>query len=144
MIKSIFNPGKYPNNINLVLLLLRVAAGVLMLTHGIGKVSTLFGDEPIAFADPIGIGQTASLVLAAFAEGLCSILLIFGIATRLAAIPLLITMLVAALIVHKTDGFGRQELPLLYAVIYLSIAIAGAGKISIDHWIYQRRNHHLK
>lgn len=137
MIKSIFNPGSYPGNINLALLLLRVAAGVFMLTHGTGKVSTLFGDEPIAFADPIGLGETASLVLAAFAEFLCSILLIFGLATRFAAIPLLITMLVAALIIHQTDGFGKQELPLLYAVIYLSIALAGAGKISLDHLIYQ-------
>lgn len=142
MIKSIFNPGRYPNNVNLMLLLLRLAAGVFMLTHGVGKVSTLFGDEPIAFADPIGIGETASLILAAFAEFLCSILLIFGIATRLAAIPLLITMLVAAIIVHANDEFGRKELPLLYAVIFLSIALAGAGKISIDHWINQKLNRH--
>lgn len=141
MIKSIFYPGSYPNPINVMLLLLRLAAGVFMLTHGVGKVSTLFGDEPIAFADPIGIGETPSLILAAFAEFLCSVFLIFGFVTRLAAIPLLITMLVAAIIVHADDEFGRKELPLLYAVIFLSIALAGAGKISTDHWIYQHLNH---
>ncbi|MBC8005543.1 MAG: DoxX family protein [Verrucomicrobia bacterium] len=137
MIKTIFNAGRYSNNINLVLFLLRVTAGVFMLTHGMGKFSTLFGEEPIKFADPIGIGETASLVLAVFAEVLCSILLIFGIATRFAAIPLLITMLVAAIIVHANDEFGRKELPFLYGVVYLSIALAGAGKFSMDHWIYQ-------
>lgn len=137
MIKSIFNSGKYPTNINLALLLLRVTAGVFMLTHGMGKFSTLFGDEPIAFADPIGIGEPASLALAVFAEVGCSILLIFGIATRFAAIPLLITMLVAAIIVHANDEFGRKELPLLYGAIYVSIALAGAGKFSVDYWIYQ-------
>lgn len=139
MIKTIFNPGRYPNTINLILLLLRLAAGAFMLTHGIGKLSTLFGEAPIKFADPIGIGEPASLVLAVFAEVLCSILLIFGIATRFTAIPLLITMLVAAIIVHANDEFGRKELPLLYAFIYLSIAIAGAGKFSIDHRIYKNR-----
>lgn len=140
MIKNIFKPGNYPKNIHFALLILRVAVGIFMLTHGIGKFSKLFGDDPIQFADPIGVGVTASLVLAVFSEMFCSILLILGIGTHLAAIPLLITMLVAAFVVHANDGFGRQELPLLYATIYFVIAIAGAGKISIDYWIFKKIN----
>ena len=140
MIKKIFNPGNYPNNINTALLLLRLVVGIFMLTHGAGKFSTLFGEGPIQFADPIGVGATASLALAVFAEVFCSLFLIFGIGTRLAAIPLVITMLVAAFIIHSSDGFGKQEFPLLYATVYLVIAIAGAGKISIDHWIYNKIN----
>ena len=135
MIKNIFNPGNYPKNIDYVLLLLRLAVGIFMLTHGIGKFSKLFGGDPIQFADPIGVGVTASLALVVFAEVFCSILLIFGLATRFAAIPLLITMLVATFIIHANDGFGRQELPLIYSFVYLIMAIAGAGKISIDNWI---------
>ncbi len=135
MIEKIFNPGDYPKNIDVILLILRISVGVLMLTHGVGKFETLFGSEPIRFGDPIGIGVTASLALAAFSEFFCSILLIFGLSTRIASVFLLITMLVAALIVHAEDPFRRQELPLLYASIYLVIVIAGAGKISIDNWI---------
>ncbi len=138
MIKNILNPGNYPQNMNIVLLLLRLVVGALMLTHGIGKFLMLIGDAPIMFPDPIGVGSTASLTLAVFAEVFCSILLIVGIGTRLAAIPLLTTMLVAVFIVHANDGIGKQELPLLYAGIYLIIAIAGAGKISIDNWIYKK------
>ena len=37
MIKNILNPGAYPQKINLVLLILRMAVGVFMLTHGTGK-----------------------------------------------------------------------------------------------------------
>lgn len=111
-----------------------------MLTHGAGKFSKLFGDAPIKFADPLGVGVTASLALAVFAEVFCSVLLILGLTTRLAAIPLLITMLVIAFVVHANDGFGKQELPLLYSIIYLSIAITGAGVISIDNWIYRKIN----
>lgn len=144
MIKFIFNPGKYPNSLNLALLLLRLAVGAFMLTHGMGKFSTLFGAEPIKFADPIGIGEPASLVLAVFAEVLCSILLIFGVATRLAAIPLLITMSVAAFIVHANDEFGTKELSLLYGVVFLSIALAGAGKYSVDYLIYKRLKRKLR
>lgn len=137
--KQMFNPGSYTTNIDVVLLMLRLAAGIFMLTHGIGKFETLFGDGPIQFPDPLGVGATASLALAVFSEVLCSILLIIGLGTRLAAIPLLITMLVAALIVHINDGFGRQELPLLYSAVYVAIMVFGAGKYSLDYLISRNR-----
>jgi len=138
--KNIFNSGVYSNNVNIALLVLRVVIGIFMLTHGWGKMQSLFSGEPIQFSDPIGMGATSTLILAVFAEVLCSILLIIGLSTRLAAIPLLITMLVAAFIVHINDGFGRQEFALLYAVIYLSIALIGAGKYSLDYLISKNRN----
>jgi putative oxidoreductase len=138
--KKLFNPGTYPNNVSVALLILRVVIGFLMLTHGWGKMQTLFGSEPIQFPDPIGVGATASLTLAVFSEVLCSILLILGLATRFAAIPLLITMLVAAFIVHINDGFGKQEFALLYAVIYLTIAIIGSGKYALDYMISKNTN----
>jgi putative oxidoreductase len=47
-------------------------------------------------------------------------------------------MLVAALIFHADDPFGKQELPLLYATIYFVIVVVGAGKISIDNWIFNK------
>jgi putative oxidoreductase len=140
MIRTIFNPGNYSKNIDFALLLLRVVAGAFMLTHGWGKFLKLIGDEPIMFADPIGIGVTASLVLVVFSEVFCSIFLIFGVLTRFAAIPLVITMLVAAFVAHAGDGFGKQELPLLYTAIYFVFALAGAGKFSIDNWIYNNTN----
>lgn len=138
MIKGILNPGNYPKHIDFTVLLLRLVAGGFMLTHGLGKLYKLFGDDPIQFADPLGVGVTASLALTVFAEVLCALFLIVGFATRLSAIPLLITMLVAAFIVHANDGFGKQELPLLYAINYLVIAISGAGKYSVDQLIFKR------
>jgi putative oxidoreductase len=137
-LKKVLHPGDYPHIISWALLFLRIVAGVFMLTHGYGKFLRLMGDEPIQFADPIGIGATASLVLAVGAEFFCSIFLIVGVGTRFSAIPLLITMLVAALIVHWTDPFIRKELPLLYAAIYLVFIFTGAGRYSVDHWIAQR------
>jgi putative oxidoreductase len=56
--------------------------------------------------------------------------------TRLAAIPLLITMLVAVLIVHSADAFGNKELALLYAVIYLTLIFTGGGKFSADKLLF--------
>lgn len=136
--KNLFNPGNYPNNVNIALLILRVVIGFFMLTHGWGKMETLFSGEPIQFPDPIGVGATASLALAVFSEVLCSLLIIIGLGTRFAAIPLLITMVIAAFVVHINDGFGKQEFALLYAIIYLTIALIGAGKYSLDYLISKK------
>jgi putative oxidoreductase len=138
MIKKLINPGNYSHNVNLALLILRVAVGAFMLTHGMGKFFKLFGDETIAFADPIGLGATASLALAVFAEVFCSVLLIFGLATRLAAIPLITTMFIAGFIVHAGDEFRVKEMAFLYLVVYIAIALKGAGKYSIDALIFNK------
>lgn len=138
MIKNIFNPGVYSQNINLILLLLRIVAGIFMLTHGIGKFEQLIGASPIQFPDPLNIGASTSLFLTVFSEVLCSLLLIFGLATRFSAFCLLFTMLVAAFIFHINEGFSKQELPLMYATMYLILLITGSGKISVDTLLYDK------
>lgn len=139
--RYLFNAGTYSNNINITLLILRVIIGGFMLTHGVGKFDQLFfSDQPIQFADPLGIGAVASLVLVVFAEVFCSILLIFGIGTRIGAITLFINMLIIAFVVHANDGFGRQEFALLYALVYIAIILIGAGKYSLDNLITKKLN----
>ena len=117
---------------DLALLILRAGSGAMILTHGYPKLMRLIGDEPIKFMDLLGIGSTASLALATFAEFFCGTLLILGFKTRLATIPLMITMLTAAFVAHGADTFGRKELPLLYFIVFLFIMIFGAGKFSLD------------
>ena len=121
---------------DLSLLLVRICFGGLMLVnHGMGKFYKLFGDDPIKFGDPLGIGMEASLGLAVFAEVLCAGLLVIGLFTRLSAIPLIITMLVAAFIVHGGDPLKKMEMALLYLIPYLVLLFNGAGRYSIDELI---------
>ena len=138
ILKNLFSVGNYSTNVDVALLLLRVMVSAMMLTHGYGKFVNLFGDEPIQFADPLGLGVTLSLILAVFAEFFCSLFLALGIATRLASIPLIVTMSVAAFIIHAEDAFSVKEMSLLYLLIYVILLIAGAGKYSIDNWIYKK------
>lgn len=124
--------------VSIGLLLLRVIVGVFMMTHGFGKLKMLLGPGEIQFADPIGIGLELSLILAVFAEFFCSILLILGLGTRLAAFPLWFTMFVAGVIVHAADPFGVKEMAFLYGTIYTVILFTGPGKFSIDRLIEKR------
>lgn len=73
-----------------------------------------------------------SLALAIFAEFFCSALLVLGLFTRWASIPLIITMGVAVFDIHIDDGFAVMEKALLYLTAYLSILILGPGKLSLD------------
>lgn len=113
------------------LLIFRVGVSGLMLTHGYPKALKLL-DGNMQFGDPLGIGAGLSFVLAVFAEAVCSVLIILGLGTRLATIPIIITMATAAFIVHAEDPIGKQELPLLYLLAFITILITGPGKYSLD------------
>jgi putative oxidoreductase len=102
-----------------------------MLTHGSSKAIKLLNGD-FSFANPIGIGELPTLILAVIAEVIAPIFIILGYKTRLATIPAIATMFVAAFIVHLNDGFGKQELSVIYLVSFLLISILGPGKISID------------
>lgn len=131
MIKKLIS-GKFIQEMpDFAILILRVSIGLLMLTHGIPKLNMLLSGE-IQFPGLFGMPPAISLFLAVFAELFCSVLLIFGLATRLAAIPLFFTMVVAAFVVHADDPFSQKELALIYLVSYVVIFLQGSGKYSID------------
>lgn len=119
---------------NFWLLLLRIGAGGAMLTHGIPKfLKLLHGDT--AFADPFGIGSLPSFILVVFAEFLCSVLVIVGITTRLATIPIIITMLVAIFMIHGNDPFAAKEMAVLFLLLFATILVFGSGKFALGNWI---------
>ena len=119
-----------PNH--LALLIIRLGSGGMMLTHGLPKINRFFGEGPIKFADPFGLGPEFSLALAIFAEVICAGLIMLGYKARLAAIPLMATMLTAAFYAHWDDPFPKKELPLLYFLVFVGILAFGSGKFSID------------
>ncbi|QNJ99162.1 DoxX family protein [Constantimarinum furrinae] len=113
------------------LLLLRIGFCGLMLTHGIPKLWEVIQGN-FEFGDPIGIGPTLSKIGAVIGEAIAPLLILIGFKTRLFAIPTIITMGVAAFIIHGGDPIGRKEMALLYLFAFLAIALTGAGKYSVD------------
>lgn len=134
---KIFSVNRSNTAVDLALLIARVGIGSLMLVHGIAKLPML-NQSPIEFFNFMGLGVELSLYLALFSEVLCSILVLLGIATRLAVIPLIVTMLVAVFIIHGEDPFSKQEMGLHYLLVYVILLLLGAGKYSIDRLISKR------
>ncbi len=116
---------------NFALLFLRVSFSGLLLTHGVPKLIKLFSGDH-AFADPIGTGALVALILAVLGEVVFPLFVIIGYKTRWMAIPVIITMGVAAFVFHAPDPFSSKEKALLYFCAFIAIALLGAGRFSID------------
>lgn len=128
-------PTALPAPANWGMLILRVGTSILMLVYGYGKLERYLNGER-SFADPIGIGEELTLLLAIFAEFVCSLLLMAGLFTRAVLLPLIITMLVAFLIIHSNDPFDKKEHPLLFLIPYCTLFLTGPGRYSLDQHLF--------
>ena len=116
---------------NVAMLVLRVGFGVLIVPNGYNKLVHFARIKP-DFINFLGMGNTVSLALLIFAEFLCASLVVIGLVTRLAAIPLVIAMTVAVWKAHNWQIFGEGQMAAMFGLAFAVVAIAGPGKISVD------------
>ena len=128
-----------PAATGLALLLLCLGSGGMMaFGHGLGKLRSMSADQ---FPDPLGIGHTPSYIGAVTSEFFCGLLIAVGLFTRIACLPIIFTMLVAAAVVHRADPFfmgggAAKEPAVIYLVMFIAVLLAGPGKFSLDHLIF--------
>lgn len=113
------------------------AAGFMFFGHGFGKVMGLYFGH-YQFVDPIGVGPEASFILAALAESVFALFIIFGFLSRLSALVLTVNMAVACTYLYFNQMLGDMEPALLYLLLFTSIFMLGPGKYSVDY--YFRKN----
>ncbi len=132
--------------IQISLLLLRVILGVIIFAHGAQKVMGWFGGYGLAgtvgaFKNYMKIPAPMTYI-ASFTEFLGSIFIAAGFLTRLSAIGILVTMIVAVIKVHWKSGFFLSsgdpnkgngfEFNLALAAIAIVLILTGAGQYSFD------------
>ena len=133
LFRSLFSSTTQSPSVDFGLLALRVVtSGAMIYAHGSRKVIRLIDGRMEGFPDPVGIGSELSLTLAAGAEALAASCVFIGLCTRIATIPLIITMAVATFIVHAGDPFQDRELSLIYLVSFTVLCLTGAGRWSLD------------
>ncbi|TAH17764.1 MAG: DoxX family protein [Cytophagales bacterium] len=120
------------------LLVLRIAFGGLMMRYGWQKLAN-FSEYASGFLNFLWLGSEVSLGLATFAELFCAFLIVIGLFTRWATMPLIITMLVAFFQAHADDTFDVKEHPLVFLFPYIALLMAGAGRFSIDGVLFGMR-----
>ena len=121
---------------NFGLLLLRIVIFLsLFLKHGTEKLLG-FGTMSLHFPDPLHIGAFPSFLFAMISDGICTLLIVVGLATRWAAVLLFVNVFVAWAFIHNFLFFGRGsdhgELIVLYLGAAITLFFTGAGRFSID------------
>ena len=146
------------------LLIFRVMVSLsLFIHHGWEKISG-FSSMSQHFMDPIHIGVVPSLLYAAFADAICALLVVLGLATRAAAFFILVNLAVVYFIVHNALGLAifnaapagmpgggpggpgggmpampggggdHLELVFVYLASYILLTLVGGGAFSLDRW----------
>ncbi len=132
--------SEYTHSIALLLARFAVAYGfyepAMMKWNDIGSVAVWFGSMGIPF-------PTLNAYMAASTETVGVILLILGLFIRFISIPLMIIMLVAIFTVHLSNGFSAGangfEIPLYYLLFLLMFFSQGAGRFSLDSFLFDKK-----
>lgn len=120
---------------------LRIIVGLTFAAHGAQKLFGWFGGYGLAgvaqWMESIGLAPGYLMALAAgSAEFFGGLALIIGLLARPAAAVLAVTMVVAIVTVHLSNGFfmsnNGYEFALALFAASVAIAFEGAGKLSVD------------
>ncbi|MDQ1197225.1 DoxX family protein [Agrobacterium sp. SORGH_AS 787] len=123
----------YNSTHELVETILRVVAGVLLVTHGFGKITTPFG--AVGMVESLGFypGVFWSPLLAA-TEFFGGILVAIGLLTRPAAFAAFIVLMVTVYFhwIVRSEGLVGAEKSVLWSAIFLFFAVRGGNRHSVD------------
>jgi putative oxidoreductase len=134
----------------------RAAKAILLIRILVGWVFLSEGIQKFLFPDALGVGRFVKIgipspqVMAPFVgvvEIVCGSLLLIGLVTRLATVPLLIDIAVAIystkIVTFAKNGFwgtlheARTDVSMLLGLVFL--LLVGAGALSLDAWLAERR-----
>lgn len=138
--------GTNPLLVDLALLIGRVAIGICFMIHAFGKLGLVGGGSLDGFASwlaDLGVPMPALQArMAMLSELVGGVLLVVGLATRPAAVVLIVTMLVAGIVGHRGAGYlitndpPGAEYTLNLAVVCLMFLLIGPGSISLDALLF--------
>ncbi|PHQ66035.1 MAG: DoxX family protein [Sulfurimonas sp.] len=133
--------SEYLKSVSLLLARLVIAYGfytpAMNKWADMNSVAEWFGSMGIPF-------PLLNAYMAASTEIAGVILLTLGLLTRLISIPLIVVMIVAIITVHLPHGFSAGdngfEIPLYYMIFLIGFIAHGAGKFSLDRFIFGEKN----
>lgn len=131
------NVGSKANNI--AWLLFRVGIAVqLVLVHGLKKLG--IGVETAEIVpNPFNLPESINEIFATGANIIMPLFIIFGLFARFASLPILAVTLTGYFIVHGSDPLPERDIPFMYSISFLMIAFLGAGKYSLDNYLFEKK-----
>lgn len=143
---------------SLGLLMLRLVLGWVFVFHGSQKLFGAFGGSGMGpFVQGLErmnmplLPPAAWAYIAAGGEFAGGVLVLLGLLTRLGALPLIVTMIVAIVKVHGENGFAGLSVPdvpkaryvdyeynLALMAMAVTLVLTGAGLLSLDALLFKR------
>ena|SRR5688572_16860430 len=140
---NVFSTTPTHRQLAIGLLILRLALGAVFIVHGGQKLFVMGMSASAGMLADMGV-PLASLVgpLLAIVEPLAGVAIVLGLLTRLGSFAVAADMLGAILLFHSKHGFFVPmgiEFPMMLCAGALTLVALGAGPLSLDHGIDQRR-----
>ncbi len=125
------------------LLLLRLAIGSVFVAHGAQKLFVFGLAGTTGFLESIGVPfATLNAVLLIGVELGGGLAIVSGLFTRTAGTLTAFAMAVAVTVVHLPNGYflpNGMEFALTLLVSSVALTQTGAGRYSLDAWLFSRR-----
>jgi len=138
LIQIIVNPNSSTTINNWVLLGFRVLLSIEMIyAHGLKKIGV-----GVAVAEqvpnPLHLPEVINNAFAISANIFFPILVVFGLFTRLSVLPILAVTLTGYFVLHFHDAPLVKDTPFMFSLSYLVILFLGAGKYSLDNYLFKK------
>ena len=127
-------------------LLARVTIAWVFISSGWGKIHHI--DKVIGFFSSLGLpAPSFHAHLVAYTELIAGLLILVGLATRLASIPLVVIMIVAlrSAFADQLAGPLSEDFSALtgiaeylYITLLVWLIVAGPGRVALDSWVARR------
>lgn len=119
-------------------LFLRIFIGTLLFTQAITKSQDYLWLEQL-YPSILGIEPATVLSTVGVIEAIAGVMLTIGLLTRYCAVVMAAMMFAAAFIFFPHQEFAEGELKFVYTGIYITLAISGGGRYSLDTIIFSLR-----
>lgn len=121
-----------------LMLIFRFAISLqLMIAHGLKKIGIGVA-EAEHVPNPLLLPESLNSFLAISTNLFFPVLVILGLFTRIAVLPILAVTLTGYFIVHWNDPLPAKDMPFMYSVCFLLLLILGPGKYSLDYYINKK------
>jgi len=121
------------------LVTIRLITGLLICVHGFGIFSHGHMSGNVAWLTDIHFPAPVFMAyLGKGAELVGGVLIMVGLFTRIAAVLLIINMAVITFILGSGKIFTDDQHPFLLLVLFIYLFFVGAGRLSLDHKIFNR------
>ena len=127
-----------PNSFDWSMLAFRIFVSVeMMVAHGLKKIG-IGVEEAEKVPNPLHLPDAFNQFFATAANLFFPVLVILGLFTRVAVLPILAVTLMGYFVLHWNDSLLEKDMRFMYSVTFLLLFILGPGKYSVDHIITKK------